>query len=233
VIGPGTPVVLYCRVSGRAQDDSGTLDRDERFLRAFVAERGAVVVGVAALVASGFDPDSPVRRNRPARDNLGRAACLARAVNGVVLAAETDRFVRHPGYHSAEWFDAQARESDLDELERAAGGAVLATVLDPDAGAATSRRHQSERGTTEYAVPDPRRVFRDRLMPRVWAAHEMGMSYRAISALLKSRRWGAVGYTTIRNWVDSIRNGEWRGMNWGMDGDATGIGTGGMDGDAP
>jgi len=131
----GDLVWLVCRVSEHVQRRNKNDDGQATFLRKEVKQRGGVVVGVTKITISGFHPYW-----------LAKAAALAKQHGAILLAETTDRYVRHPFYHSAAWPSAQARHTDLDVLAYYADGADLMTFLDPEATPREVRSQQSKRG---------------------------------------------------------------------------------------
>jgi transcriptional regulator with XRE-family HTH domain len=185
-IRPGDKVVLACRESGRAQRKN--MRRQIAGLRHAARALGATVVDLAPPhVGSGAEPYW-----------LVSAARIARAHGAKILAESTDRLIRHPGYHSEEWFEARARACDLEELAFITEGVVLATLVAPDADAAEVRAYQSKRGSRATARPATRpgqlRRRRQELLPRVLEMLSDGQSIRQIARVLNlprrtARRW--------------------------------------------
>ena len=132
---PGDRVIIICRVSTRTQGKNGNLVDQKRFLRRELENLGCKIIGVVAYSESGFDPYW-----------LGQAVRQAKASNAKLVAETTDRFIRHPLYHSKRNPDAQARETDLGNLEDATDGVPLVTFLHPDASPTDVRSHQRKRG---------------------------------------------------------------------------------------
>lgn len=131
----GTPCIICCRVSGGEKKRKQSLRDSEAHLRDVVRLHGSATIEAVSLIGSGEDPYWLMR---PA------AAALER---GAILLAETpNRFIRHPGYHSIRWFNAQARECDLEELAWVTQGVTLATLVPPDASASEERSYATKRG---------------------------------------------------------------------------------------
>jgi len=117
------------------QNRNGNLADQETNLRRKANRLGAEVVGVVGHVGSGTDPYW-----------VGRAVAIAEKHEAKLYAETTDRFVRHPAYHSKDNPNAQARESELRDLAWWADGVVLTTDLDPNASPWESRSYQRKRG---------------------------------------------------------------------------------------
>lgn len=187
-IRPGDKVVLACRESGRAQREN--MPRQIAAMRAAARALGATVVDVAKHIGSGIEPYW-----------LARAARIARANDAKILAESTDRLIRHPGYHSEDWFEARARDCDLDELAFVTEDVVLATLVAPDAPAAEVRAYQSKRGSVatgrRTTRPGQLRQRRAALLPRVIEMWQEDHSIRQIADTLNlpeatTRRWCAI-----------------------------------------
>lgn len=194
-IKPGDKVVLCCRVSRRQQRHGGNLADQEANLREVVATRGACVADVVQHTGPGHDPS----------DWLCVAAMLAERHEAKLLAETTNRFIRHPGYHSVRWPEAQAREHDLLQLRRWTEGVTLVTVLAPDADWKQERSYHTRRGQRQkgHTGGRPRKSRRGEkkqrrleALPKVKWMKWVGMSNRKIGKCLGTdesnvRRWGA------------------------------------------
>ena len=135
VIRSGDTVVLACRVSGHTQH-RGRNDANQRDgLREKVERLGGEIVGVVCVEAAGFDPCW-----------IRPAVIIARQHGAIIVAESTDRFVRHPAFHSKKAWRLQARECDLQELALFADGVTLVTILHPNALPEEVRQHQTNRG---------------------------------------------------------------------------------------
>jgi hypothetical protein len=132
-IHPGSKVFICCRVSGRQQ--KGNLQDQEKHLRGIVKKIGAIVIDVVRQTGSGLEPDW-----------LNGPAIKAIEQNAVLLAESTSRFIRNPCFDSVAWPDAQARETDLQDLHFATLGAQLVTAVDPNASPELERSVQRKRG---------------------------------------------------------------------------------------
>jgi DNA invertase Pin-like site-specific DNA recombinase len=138
-ISPGDKVVLWCRVSSHVQNRNGNLADQEWSLRCAAVQAGAEVLEHFTAACSG----------------VGWSSCLCEAVqyarkHGAKLVAEsTDRFIRHPRYHSVCRPDAQARDVELDDLASWTQGVELVTFLNPETSPSEVRSYQSKRGQAE------------------------------------------------------------------------------------
>ncbi len=194
-IRPGTPVVLWCRVSSGLQNANGNNADQEAELRAAVAERGGIIIAVMTYAG----------RVDKAEAELFRATNMA-AENGAVLLAEsTSRFIRHPRYHPKLRPHLMPTTLGLRDLRWVCGDVPLVTQLDPDATWQEERAHQSKRGQRRKGKPGGRQAkkrpgykkeFRLRSIPKVRWMRYVKMSNRAIARALKTdekniRRWGA------------------------------------------
>lgn len=102
---PGDKVILCCRVSSHEQNRRRNLEDQETNLRREMEKRGAVVVHVRKYEGSGVDPIWPAG-----------AAAMAKEQGAKLVAETTDRFIRHPSYHSKKRPDLQAHGMHLDKL---------------------------------------------------------------------------------------------------------------------
>jgi len=186
----GDKVVVAVRVSTRQQQHRQNLIDQEMFLRQQVARAGGVVVGVVAKAISGFDPWW-----------LARAAVLAKKHNAVIVAESTDRFIRHPGYHSCRWPDAQARPGDLQDLQQVTDGVRLMTFLHPDATPEEIKSHATKRGMhTKQKMggnPGYKKQRRMELLPEVIKLHRRGKSTRQIAVRI------GVPQPTVFRWIQT------------------------------
>jgi len=134
VIRPGDDVVICYRVSEWKQSRTGNLDDQEENLRQRAAELGANVVGVVRHIGSGCDPSW-----------LFQAAQKAKLHGAKLFAESTDRLIRSREYNKKNQ-DAQARQTDLEDLKEWTLGIPLATDLDPSASPQAVRSYQRKRG---------------------------------------------------------------------------------------
>jgi hypothetical protein len=189
----GTLVLACCRVSGRERKRK--LADQEVNLRQVCERYGAILVDVVMHVGSGADPFW-----------IGAAAKKAKELNAVLLAETTDRFVRHPDFHSSKNADAQAREADIELLAECADGVDLLTDLHPDAPPSEVRSYQRLRGrrATGHTGGRPteagyKKRRRQRLKPPAIKMCKDGMSFRKISAVLH------VAESTVRSWLKQVK----------------------------
>jgi DNA invertase Pin-like site-specific DNA recombinase len=186
-IKPGDKVVLCCRVSHCTQNHNGNLRDQEARLRRCMKKVGAVVMAVCTHVGSGVDKWSVLQ-----------AATEAREHGAKLVAESTDRFIRHEDYHSSKNPDAQARETDLEDLGYLTRGVTLSTLLHPDATPARVRSFQRKRGQWakghKGGRPLAKKKRREKLLPDVLRLHVTGKSCRAIAAMLGLPR------STVHRW---------------------------------
>lgn len=123
-IKPGDRVILCLRLSKRQQARNENFGSQEAFLRAEMEKRGAIVVDVIRRVRSGTDPGW-----------IAYASVLAKKHGTKLVAVSADRFIRNSRFESnVAWKqELRATELELKELERAADGVKLVTILHPDA----------------------------------------------------------------------------------------------------
>lgn len=134
-IKPGDLVIICCRVSRYAQKHRGNLSDQEENLKQRAKNLGAIVVETFPYVGPGYDPYW-----------LALAAENAKHLGAKLFAESTDRFIRHPDYHSQKNPNAQARDCDLQDLGRWTSGVELVTDLPPDATPKEVRSYQRKRG---------------------------------------------------------------------------------------
>ncbi len=199
--GTVTAVVLWCRVSARVQARTGNASDQEANLRRALQRLGIPVVAAFLHVGPGWDLHG---------GRLAQAVQRAREHGAILVAETTDRFLRHPGYHSRENPDARPTEAQFRELARLAGGVVLATHLDPDASPAEVRRYQALRGQQAKGSRGGRPKLheagykkrrRERLRPAVLRLWQSGRSVREIARRVR------VPQTTVHNWISEGRTG--------------------------
>jgi hypothetical protein len=201
-IRPGDNVLLWCRESH--PQNAAHLDHDEAALRDSATKRAANVVGVHRCVAVGYDGSHQSRGCWVAE--LARAAALAKKHGAKLLAAETDRLVRHPAFHPKLNPTAQARESDLADLVSWTDGVPLLTLLHPDASSGVARSSQTKRGRKavgRYGGRPPKRQpgykkkRRLDLLPRILELYSHGMRLGQI--VVETR----VPRRTISRWLSN------------------------------
>jgi hypothetical protein len=187
----GDKVVVCCRVSGHTQRLKKNLADQELNLRNRAVERGAMVVGVVRHVGSGTDPYW-----------LARAVVLAKETGAKLFAESTDRFVRHPGYHSNEGPDWQARETDLEDLEFWADGVTLVTDLHPDALPEEVRFYQQNRGQVAKQNKGGRPPKGDRPAKREWKKRRLAWINQA-----RDMRWEGLSLRSIADRLNAMGDG--------------------------
>lgn len=119
-IQPGTPVVLWCRVSSGPQDANGNNDDQKADLGAAVEARGGNVVGVRAYAGKASEAVAA----------LYNAANEADRAGAVLLAESTSRFARHPRYHPKLRPRLVPGLQELSDLRWVCGDVPLVTLLD-------------------------------------------------------------------------------------------------------
>jgi hypothetical protein len=122
-----------------------------------------------------------------------------------LLATETDRFIRHPNYHSKLRPLLQARDVDLQNLKGETTGVTLLTLLHPDATPHDARSAQIKRGQQEKGCKGgrpPKRELgykkqrRRKQLLRVLQLHDAGESHRKIAIVT------GVPSSTVWRWID-------------------------------
>lgn len=196
---PGDRVVLWCRVSSCKQKRKKNLRDQERSLRRYVEKRGGIVVDVVAVVESGWNAWS-----------LCDAVSLAEELGAKVLAESTDRFIRHPDYHSELRPHLQPLEIHFqNNLSFAQGRAILMTVVYPDKSLSKCKGYQIKRGLREKGSkvgrppktkPLAKKRMRAELAPKARAMHEAGDSVRQIAKAL------GVSSSTVWDWIETGRS---------------------------
>lgn len=136
---PGDHVLLFGRVSSGPQETNGNLADQIKFLSEFVQDQSAIIVGTVEIQHSGW-------ANYGSRGWLLDAVILAIQSHAKILAESTDRFVRHPHYHSSLRPNLQAPDYDLQDLAMWTSGVLLHTFLHPNATPQEVRSHQRKRG---------------------------------------------------------------------------------------
>ena len=192
--GQGLLVVLYCRVSGRAQNWKGNLDDQERRLRREAKRLGLLVVACYREVSSGWTD------NRP---NLAAAAKRALAEGAVVLAQSRGRLIRSIYFDTFINPYAYPTVAEFDELQRQTKGVKLATLLDPDVTSRQERAFETRRGlrskgcggrpaTNKAGYKKERRLAK---LPRALRMRACGATVRRIAAST------GVPASTLQGWL--------------------------------
>ena len=192
---PGTPVVLWCRVSSGPQAANGNNADQEAELRAAAAARGCPVVAVRTHDGRATDAEA----------KLYDAARTAAAAGAVLLAEGTSRFVRSPNFHPSSRPNATPAAPHLRNLKPACGDVPLATLHHPDETPAEERGRQTVRGMEQKGrhggrprKAEPRHYAMDRnrrLRPKARYLYRMGKSLHAIARTLKTSR------RNVQRWV--------------------------------
>jgi DNA invertase Pin-like site-specific DNA recombinase len=188
---PGDKVLLCCRVSSHKQCSEHNLADSEANLRREADQRQLVVVDTYCHLGSGWD-----------RGWLCLAADKAKEQGATLLAESTDRFARHPAYHSSECPNVRARTSELDDLRWWTLGVELATVLHPDTPASEVRSYQRRRGQHEKGsfggrpgLPGYKKRRRQKKLPEVLELNKRGASLRTIVAET------GLAKSTVADWI--------------------------------
>jgi hypothetical protein len=199
VLCPGDKVILCCRVSEASHDRLTNLKDQELNLVERAAKLGAIVINKVNYVGSGIDPYW-----------LAKVVDKARLVGAKLLAETTDRFIRHPDYHSNSNPNAQARNVDLEDLKKWTEGVVLVTDLHPDALPREVRFYQQHRGQVAKHSKGGRPVRREwkkrrmKFIGKAKALRESGLSYRQIAGRLNELEGMLLNVThvTVYNWLN-------------------------------
>lgn len=142
---PGDRVLVFGRASSGPQEANGNAADQTKFLSNFVEEKSAIVVGTFEIQHSGW-ADLDDSCEFASRDWILDAVILAIQNEAKILAESTDRFVRHPHFHTEHGFDLQATDYDLQDLAMWTMGVSLHTYLHPNATHGEVRSHQTKRG---------------------------------------------------------------------------------------
>ncbi len=197
----GDKVILCCRVSNYKQDHSKNLDDQEANLLEVVRQRGAEVIGTFKHVWDGKDPVW-----------LSKAVELGTIHGAKLLAETTDRFIRHPDYHSKNYPNAQARKEDLDFLKTFTGNAMLVTHLPPNSNPGQVRSYHIKRGRDQKIGKVPkkpkeqgkRKQRKELLMPLIMSLHKKGLSSRKIEARVIEETGIKISHMTISIWIKNL-----------------------------
>lgn len=200
-IKPGTPVILFVRVSTQNQADNGNLAIQESILREEVERLGGEVAGTVRYVGSAI-----YSKNPSIAEQWTRAAKLAQARGAAALALSDDRYVRS-AEHQATSGRQRGRLADQDEVAAMAehfGDTTLAVVLPigiTQAGvdAERGRLYPKARGNVGGRGNKNTRRMKKRdaesLRPRVLELKREGKSYGEIKELT------GISRSTAYHWV--------------------------------
>lgn len=189
-------VVLWCRVSSRQQNHTGNLDAQEWYLRNEMAIRQASVVGVVRRVGSGFWPFM-----------VGQAAELAKQNNAKIVAVSTDRFIRHENFKTRGTdyeLNARANDESLNDLQRAANGVELVTLVHPNSplgecGGVLKQIGQQHKGRTggrpKRKIPGYKKQWREQKLVQARRLLRAKLSIRETAECLD------IGESTLRYWL--------------------------------
>lgn len=227
---PNQKVILCCRVSDFPQNFRGNLDDQKAGLQRAAENHGGNVIAIFLYVGSGCDPGwletLPILEQEAALQNSRpvmvacvpgmKPACavdLAIENSAVLLAETTCRFIRHRGFHTEYWPDAQAREHELQDLRIVTSGVPLMTLLDPEASPSDVRSLQSKRGQHEKGRfggrpkskrPGEKKFLRQKWLGTVRKLRRKGRSLREIAQELSCRTGRRISHSTIQDWISRL-----------------------------
>ena len=188
-IQPGDKFIVCARASSGPQDAKNNTADQLAWLQQTVAERGGEVIRVVQHVGSGTDPLW-----------LRQAAEQALTDGAILLAESTDRFIRHPAYHSKLNPNAQAGRREFTKLRRATMGAKLMTYLHPDASPGKVRAQQTRRGQWAKGKrggrPIAKKCVRELKLPQALKLRAGGASLGMIAKELDMAK------STIQGWIE-------------------------------
>ncbi len=195
------PVVLYCRVSTRDQDQKGNLDDQMKDALQELRAMG-YRLGHDLFVFDGVESS----RIQDDRLMLERAIEEARGRGAILVAVHRDRLLRNR-FVDATWRHELPVVGEYMQLRNLAHDVPLATIQHPDDPAARSdqiKRGQAAKGNR--GGRPHKRKWKERRMARIELAKEMraaGHSYQQIADCLNERDDGFVNQTpmTIFNWL--------------------------------
>ncbi len=194
--------ILTCRVSSCEQDWKGTMQRQVVWGKTQSDLLGMPVVGVLCHVGSGFDPSW-----------LAPAVRMAKLINAGLVTRSVNRAVRNPDYHSRLFRSAQARDTDLHELNTVISGVRMATLLDPDASYEVEHQYEIDSGEEAGKMiasgswsPRGREDRRIMMQPMALALYKQGYSLREVETLVAPFSghpylFDPPDHTTIRRWA--------------------------------
>jgi hypothetical protein len=195
-------VILCCRVSTCTQDHDGNLQNQVANLTDRAKHFGVEILDVVQYVGSGTEPLW-----------LFRGAEYAKRHGAKLFAETTDRFIRHPDYHSIANPNAQAGEPELQLLKRCTRGVTLVTDLDPNASPSKVQSYHRKRGQKfkeSYGGRPHKQPCKDRKkawLPMARKLRALGFSNGRIAEWLNRLADGsfdAVCTETVRNWLQDF-----------------------------
>jgi hypothetical protein len=189
---PDTPVILWARVSSRAQAEAGDLRDQEQALKAEAERHGHPVAAVFACVRRGTEARNEV---------MAQAARLSRQTGFPILTKDTTRIVRHPDYRPDLNQFPLPSQGALNFAMRLYYGTIYASVVPPTADdkeirALRTQWGQEAKGNTGggYHGRGWKALRRKKLRPEVLRLRAAGKSYRQIAEELE------IPYRTIARW---------------------------------
>lgn len=193
-IEPGRDIVLMCRVSKRS---------NEGHLTAYVVELWNACREKNVKVVDVFrDVQGAYSTNPKWEARLIEVGEKARRCNAVVLATETNRFIRNQHVISNDrgLWGLQATEEELQFLQRCMSGVDLMTLGDPDATPGSERSEQTQRGLDLRAAELLTKAGRrNHLMQIAIQMQAAGFSLRKIEAMIE------VPFNTVKHWCDKSK----------------------------
>lgn len=204
---PGIKVVIYARVSGRAQR-TRSLQRQIDYARRVVEAAGGEVVSVFSEVASGWVADP---KGRP---QLEGAARLAAASGAVIVATTVSRFVRSADFDTRTNQDAVPTDYEMLSIMRLVGGKVdLATILNPDATPSEVRAFESNRGGNRGGRPKTKYAGYKKDVQKAKMPLLLDYFLRSGSKKDAAKRAG-VARTTAREWLTRMGVADFSDEDW-------------------
>ncbi|MEW4564210.1 hypothetical protein AB1K70_16855 [Bremerella sp. JC770] len=208
---PTAQVVLYIRVSARSQFDRGTNKGQETECVTILEQLGVSNIKIFREVVAGWE------LLEPCRSRLIAAAELAEKSDGVVVASNTQRFLRNE-YYSRDDFKRVPTVAEFDSLlarlNKFAPTTRLMTLLDPDLTPGEIRGVESrwgqkrtgkKGGRPKKKSPGHRNLRRRVLLPLVKELHQQGKSARQIVHSIKEfcieNSFDLPNQSTINSWI--------------------------------
>ncbi|MBB03622.1 MAG: hypothetical protein CMJ47_13330 [Planctomyces sp.] len=197
-------VVIYCRVSTGKQDRNNNYAWQKQYLEHFCKREGISVLKRFCECANGNGTSAE------SRPKLARAISFAQETDVPILAASTDRYLRPKDFSK---FDQSAPplKTDFEQLRRFASGAMLLTLLNPDADWREVKSMQRTMSLQcpkpqpkKQAVPRTRKERREMLADEVRYLNRAGLSSREIQDELMARKpYRVPSHKTIWQWLQN------------------------------
>jgi hypothetical protein len=204
----GLKFILVCRKSHHTQD---SLETQATKLRAVVEARGGIVVRAFKRTVSGIitGVERPSWLRQADSIWLSKAARIAKKKKAILVAATTDRFVRHSWFWSTTAFrDAQATEHDLWILKQETLDVPLMTYLHPDASASECRALLSRWGQEVKGkkgggdrLPGHRKRRKEKWLARVLELKQQGLNQVKIADGIFQESGERITAVTVGKWV--------------------------------